>query len=143
MFLEKNIHYIIAGLMTGLVCFLGIEPNRFLNFKDILASSINVSAITAGFLATAMSLLITLTNETVIQRLRDFGLYIHLINYLKSAIGWTFFIAIVSAACLFIDGNGNTKYIFFLIWIFFCVAGAVSVIRVVNILSKILDKMSG
>lgn len=141
MFLEKRAQYFVSLIAVALVFFLKIQAADFENYKDILASCINISAITAGFLATAMSLLVSLTNDDVIGRLKKFGLYTLLVGYLKSAIGWTFIISLISAAGLFFNKGSNTD-VFFYIWIFVCFTGIFSVVRVVRILSKILDKMS-
>ncbi|MGP0583721.1 hypothetical protein [Paenibacillus timonensis] len=140
--LEKLGQYIIGLLAVVVVYFSGYKSSDFENFKEILSSAVNVSAISAGFLATAMSLLISLTNDSIIERLKKFGLYKKLINFLKSSIAWTFLIALISSAGLFFNRGNTNSDLFFYIWIFVCVVGFVSVVRVVRILSKILDKMS-
>lgn len=142
LFLEKTAHYFIGTIIVALVIFLKISSDDFENFKDILSSSINISAITAGFLATAMSLLITLTNDDVIQRLKKFNLYSDLIAYLKSAIAWTFLVALISSSGLFLNRGHTFSDLFFYVWTFFCIVGIVAVIRVIRLLSKILDHMS-
>ncbi|ALS27212.1 hypothetical protein IJ21_18110 [Paenibacillus sp. 32O-W] len=142
LFMEKTAHYFVGVLAVALAFFLQISASDFENFKDILASAINISAITAGFLATAMSLLITLTNDSVIQRIKSFKLYNGLVQYLKSAIAWTFMVALISAAGLFLNKEHSYTEGFFYLWIFFCVVGFVSVYRIIRLLSKILDKMS-
>jgi len=139
-FTEKYIHY-FSGLVTLLAVVIArVNPNDF-DIKELLSSAINVSAITCGFLATAMSLLITLSNEEIIQRIKKFGLYELLVDYLKSGLGWSLWVAILSASGLLFNGNPSIMCYFVVIWLSTCVVCFVSVVRVMLILSKILDKM--
>lgn len=141
LFFERTGQCIIGLFITLIAVMFKFKSSDFENFKDILSSAINLSAITLGFLATSMSMLISLTNDDIIARLKKYNLYGLLIKYLKSSIYWSLSIAVISSIGLFFNkGNAFSNYYFYC-WIFLCSVGILSIIRVIRILMKILDKM--
>ncbi|HWR36002.1 MAG TPA: hypothetical protein VN622_09060 [Clostridia bacterium] len=97
-------HYPIgAGLPLGLATgYLGC---RFLGLttaeaKDIFASMLNVSAIVAGFLGTAISILLAFKDKPVLMDLRELGIHQNVFDYLLFAVRWSFALAVISTCSI-------------------------------------------
>jgi hypothetical protein len=96
---------LICGLPIG--ALVGYAVFRYVvasndEVKDLFTVVLNVSAIVAGFLGTALSVLLTIENRPVIKDLKDAGCYFPLLSYLLSAIKWSFLLVLLSTCGLLI-----------------------------------------
>jgi hypothetical protein len=123
---EKNWPYAF-GLLALALCILAITRGYKLpdKFRDIFPATLNISAITIGFLATAKSIMFSLGDTRRVRTLRANGQMGLLIDYLLSAIRWGFVLSIVSAICLVIDLTGTYAQACLAVWtVALAIAGA-------------------
>lgn len=110
------------------------------SLKDVLSASITFNSITIGFLATSMSILVTVENTRIIKQLKEAKVYSKLINYFTAAIEASFVSVVLSLTGLFIDLKHIEKIytLAFLIWIFFLIYSGLTCYRVIILFAKIL-----
>lgn len=108
--------------------------------KDLLQAVLNVSAIAIGFLATAKSILVSLEGKEAIDRVKEFGNYDTLLEYMASAINVSFVVAIVSAFGLLCDFSEPRPWHLPLAvtWVFFAVMGTLSCHRIIGLFGRLL-----
>src|SRR4051794_26652985 len=82
---------VLAGTIGGLF-YLRVETPS--TFGDLLGAVINVSAIGAGFLATAKSILFSIQNSQVVLRLKSGGQYEVFVGYFMTAINASLAVAL-------------------------------------------------
>jgi len=71
-------------------------------FRDLLQATVNLRAITIGFLATSKSILFTIGQKDIIVALKQTDKWILLIDYMMCAIYASFLLALVSGCLLLI-----------------------------------------
>jgi hypothetical protein len=101
--LETHYPWLCALLLGGLYfAFFRGHPIPE-SYKDVLAAMVNISAIAAGFLTTSKSILFSIDTTRSVGQLKDAKLYNRLLDYLFSAIIWSFIVAAASTVLLLID----------------------------------------
>jgi len=128
-----------AGLGAGLC--LAAPPKDAL-ISTLSGHGINVAAIAVGFLATALSILVSIERARVTQVLRDAKYYPIVLGYLVKPIRLWFGVALASAALLVTWDHVPTSYhrTTFAAWIFLVTWAATATYRVAAILAKILQR---
>ncbi|PSB32852.1 hypothetical protein [Chlorogloea sp. CCALA 695] len=76
------------------------SPN---SFDGLFSAATTLSGIMIGFLATAMSILLTIIKSYVVQQVINAKVYDKLINYFIDAIQWLFVLLFLSFIGLFVD----------------------------------------
>jgi hypothetical protein len=107
---------------------------------DLLGATISVGAIAVGFLATAKSMLLSISKSRVVRELKNAGHFKRLTGYFMTAIRWSFLLAALSALGLLFDLDGNKQphpWLFGL-WVFTLVAASACCYRVINLFAMIL-----
>lgn len=132
-YFERSYPYTL-GLIAGAVwCWAEITlPSE----RDILGSTLTISAILTGFLATSKALLMSIGSETM-KQIKTSGYSSNLISYFGEATAFCFITCLISLLGYFIDIQ--TKW-FGVLWI---ISGVVSVfcfVRITYITLKILSK---
>jgi hypothetical protein len=111
-------------------------------FKDLVGAVVNVSAISVGFLATAKSLLLSLSDRSIISRLKQTGHFNTLVGYFLAAVNIWLLLALVSSALLYLYSAdkppSNWYRILVSFWAGLLMAGVLSYMRAIGLLSKIL-----
>jgi hypothetical protein len=132
-----------CGLATGLGVGLFIEAQP----KDTLISNltghgINVAAIAVGFLATALSILVSIERSRVTQVLRGAEYYPIVVDYLVAPIRLWFGVALFSAVLLVAWDHLPSMYKrdSFATWVFLVTWSATATYRIAAILAKILKR---
>ncbi len=151
--------YPITGGVIATCLYYSISKNSALPnlIKDIFSAGATLSSIATGFLATAISIILTITNSDIVKLLKSMRVYVKLINYFMEAIRWSFLVVIFSLIGLFIDFSTNQSWhlflfnsfnlkihwqlLFFNIWIFFLITSLLCTYRVVNIFAIILKSL--
>jgi hypothetical protein len=110
---------------------------------NLLLAIVSIAAIAVGFLATAKSILISIDDKLIIQRLKRVGYYKILIGYLLSAVWWSLGLSVFSALCLLIDwkdaaGAWWNRPVLAL-WVCVLVTSLLACARVIYIFGKILS----
>ena len=135
---------LVIGLSTSLVWyfwFAGALPDKL---DELLAATLNLSAIAAGFLSTAVGILLSIYDRPIVRRLREMGDYEQLVMYLTRAIYSTVAAAMVSVAGVLSGPKASWPWpewvgamgLFVLVW-----AGG-ACLRVVALLLRLLQEMS-
>ncbi|WP_058301705.1 hypothetical protein [Gorillibacterium timonense] len=138
--LEKTLPYLIGAIPPILVIYYGIYPSYFVNFKDIMNSTISMGSIAVGFLAAAITLLPSLNQNPFVIALKQIGAYEKLMSYLISAIIFLFLISLLSIFGLLIDTsfNKDVGHIFLIGWSFVFSVAILTTIRVIFSFLKFL-----
>lgn len=127
---EKLYPYIIATIATYLWYELGISlPSS----DSILSSTLTVSGIFVGFLATSKAILLSM-DSSIIQDLKNSGYINDLVSYIGQAIWLNLAFCVLTVVGYFID---QTCISYSLSWIALVTCSLVSFIRVTDIMLKI------
>jgi hypothetical protein len=105
---------------------------------------VSVGGISLGFLMTAKSILISVDDRPIVQRIKEAKLYKRIIGYMKSAIFWSFALTILSAIALVFDFKNHATWDRAhvwgtALWLAVATAAVLSYIRVSRIWYTILD----
>ena len=111
--------------------------------KELLAALLSGAAVGAGFLTTAMSIILPMGATRVGRRLKKRGKLPYLIGYLRAAIYGCLLLVVASVAGFFqiAPGAGLTGF-WGLLLVLACAYCAASMVRVVEILIKVLAQMA-
>lgn len=106
-------HPLGLGIVVS-ATYLLIPATRQYVFPDtlpnLLAAVITVAGVAIGFLATSKSILVSIDDKPIIQRIRDGGLYPRIVGYIKAATFWSFLLTIASVLALLVDYRGLTAW---------------------------------
>jgi hypothetical protein len=135
---------LVVGIASGAI-YLTAPALRNHQLPDtltgLLSAMVSVAGIAVGFLATAKSILVSIDDKEIIRKLKKVGYYKRIIGYLRSAIRWSFALAVLSAAGMLIDLKGNWepwKAVCFAIWLGVTVTAALSYYRVIGLFYDVL-----
>lgn len=106
--------------------------------RDLFPATLNISAITIGFMATAKSIMFSVGDTRRIRLLKQHGSYYHLVDSLVSAINWSFLLALASAACLLVDLKWHYSWTFIGGWLFCAIVAGVWFYQVIHAFASIL-----
>lgn len=112
--------------------------------KDLFSSTLNIYAISAGFLATSKSVLFSISNSKPIKWLKSGGEYSTVIDYLFHAILWCMAAAVLSAVNIFLIDPEKPKsmdHLYFGIWLTACLIALFASYRIIRLLTKVLRKI--
>lgn len=136
----------LFSLITGIsVVIFKWDISDVENFTSILNSAVTVSSIVIAFLATMLSILITLTNADVMKRINKGDAEGLLVSYIKSTIIAGLLLAVYSMILyIFLDLSGLVSRIllaFFVALLGFFILSSYRIIHIVsNILGEILKE---
>ncbi len=119
---------------------------RWLNFttqeaKELFAIILNVSAIAAGFLGTAASILLTMGTTPVIKDLKQSGTLLLLYKYVVSAIWHQFWLVLFSVTLLLLYPKLKSPRVLTALavtWGASTVLAALSSIRIIQLFGNII-----
>lgn len=109
--------------------------------KELFAIIVNVSAIAAGFLGTAASILLTMGSTPVIKDLRQSGALVLLYKYVIAAIWHQFWLVLLSVTLLLLYPKLHNPRIVMalaIVWGVSTVLAALSSIRIVQLFGRII-----
>ena len=99
--------YPLAGGFVVSCVYLSVPQLRQYVFPAtlpvLLSAVVTIGGVAVGFLATIKSILLTIDDKPIMGRIKDGGLYIQIVDYLRAAFFWSFALTILSAFALFID----------------------------------------
>jgi len=138
--LERTYPLILSALAVITSVWFKFSLLDLKNYKDIMSSSISLGSIAVGFLAAAITLMPSLSNNELVKNLKRLGAYQKLLRYIIVAIIGLFAISILSISGLFINNEAHVllKDIFGNIWIFVFVFAILSIVRVIHLFLKFL-----
>lgn len=138
--LEKT-YPLIGGFLGVILAFISkFNLLEIESYKEIMSSSISLGSIAVGFLAAAITLLPSLSNNELVKNLKRLGAYQKLLLYIIKAIIGLFIISILSIVGLFITNIsiGIVRDLFGYTWIFIFIVAILSIIRVIHLFLKFL-----
>ena len=106
--------------------------------KELFPSTLNISAIMIGFLATAKSIMFSLGDNQRVRALRSSGQFGLLITYLLWTTLWSFCVAITSALNVVLYPNKTHSAWLVTAWVFSITAASVWFYKVVRMLARLL-----
>ena len=111
--------------------------------KDLFAIILNVSAIAAGFLGTAASILLTMGSTPVIKDLKQSGTLVLLYKYVVSAIWHQFWLVLFSVTLLLLYPKlhgPRVLTVLALAWGVSATLASLSSIRIIHLFGKIITE---
>lgn len=127
-----------------------IKPAREYVLPDtmpnLLSAILTVAGVAIGFLATVKSILISIDERPIVQRMKEAGIYRRVIGYLRAAITWSFILTFISAAALLLSYKEITTWttsrqVLTAIWLAVAAGALLSYYRIARIWRTILDRM--
>jgi hypothetical protein len=109
--------------------------------KDLFASVLNISAIAAGFLGTAASILLTMGATPVIKDLKQSGTLVLLYKYVLSAIWHQLWLVVFSVSLLVLFPKIQSPRILIalaVVWGSSSILAALSSVRIIHLFGKII-----
>jgi hypothetical protein len=109
--------------------------------KDLFAAILNVSAIAAGFLGTAASVLLGMNSVKVMKDLKQSGALVLLNSYIISAIRHQFWLVLFSVSLLLLYPKIHRPHLLMILavtWGVSAVLAALSSFRIVQLFGKII-----
>lgn len=99
-----------------------------------MSSAISLGSIAVGFLAAAITLMPSMSNNELVKNLKRMGSYKKLLKYIITAIFGLFAVSLLSIIALFINVKPVSVYdtIFYHIWIFTFVFSILATYRVIR-----------
>lgn len=131
LFIEK-ISPFLLGFLAGLAAYL--VDIQFPDGDAILSSTLTVSGIFVGFMATSKAILMSMSSP-IIESLKSSGYMADLINYIGSAIWINLLFCGVSVLGFFLAGQIQPWYP--VLWVAVSVGALVAFIRVTDIMMKV------
>lgn len=131
---------VLSVVVTAMALFWDISLKDFLNYKEIMSSAISLGSIAVGFLAAAITLMPSLSNNELVKNLKSMGAYKKLLKYIISAIISLFCLSLISLLGLFINNNYEHFLVtyFQYLWVFILVLSIMTTIRVISLFLKFL-----
>lgn len=117
--LESKFPYIISIIMVWTAILINVNIFKINNFKDILNTIINLSAIMISFLVAMISIFSISIHTEIIKRIIKVGAIRLLFNYISSSVYYAFLTVLMSILFFaFIDNSEGIYWYYFLFWIF-------------------------
>jgi len=142
--------YPFVGGLVAAGIYLAVPRFRTYVFPEalptLLSAVVTIGGVAVGFLATIKSILLTIDDKPIIHRVKNAGLYVPILDYLRAAFFWSFALTVVSAAALFTDYKGLTFWGRWYaagtaVWLFVAVAAILSYYRASAIWYTILKNL--
>lgn len=132
--------YIFAVLVTIPFHLFKWDLTDVKNISSILSSGVTIGSIVIAFLATIVSILITISNTEVMKRINKNDADGDLISYIEVTIVSGFILAIYSTVLnVFVGLSGFTSRILLMLFVGLIVFFILSAYRIIHIFSKILS----
>lgn len=103
--------------------------------NDLLATTSTVASVLVGFLATAKTIVLSISSTAVYQQLKHAGVMAHLFEYLASAIYAGIVVLVVCVIGFFVE-TGSTVYGG--AWVLAAVTALALYVRITSLLFKLL-----
>ena len=101
---------------------------------DVIGSSLTMAAIFVGFMATSLSILMSIKETPVALKLREHGSWRQLVGYLREAIFWTLLWLVSSFLLDFFKPS-----LLLTVWCVLATLALMCFLRVVYLLSKLIQ----
>lgn len=140
---------VLLGIIAAAI-YLSVPQARNYRMPEslaaLMAAVVSIGGISVGFLATAKSILVTIDDKAIIQKLKKAGYYKRIVKYLLAGIKWSFLLTLWSAAALLVDLKGTMAWTWlhaagFAVWVFLAVTATLSYYRIINIFYAILNTL--
>jgi hypothetical protein len=127
-----------AGCAAGIVSLFNLSGTD--GFRDLLQASVNLGAITVGFLATSKAILFAIGQKETVLALQSGNKWSMLIDYLMHAIYSSFLLAILSGLLLLVPFKCPAAWHHWIacLWVFSLVLSFLTSFRIIRFVSQIL-----
>lgn len=133
---------IFATLIIIPVLIYKWDLSNVKNISSILSSGVTIGAIVIAFLATMISILISISNVEVMKRINRNDAEGDLIIYIEVTIISGFLLAVYSLVLnAFIGTSGTSSHVLFTIFVWILTFFIFSSYRIIHIFSRILNQV--
>jgi hypothetical protein len=140
--IEQAYPYVLALVSApGWICLFHWLNLSTQEAKDLFLAILNVSAIAAGFLGTAASVLLAMDSVAVMKDLKQSGALVLLNRYIISAIRHQFWLVLFSVSLLLLYPKIYSPHILMALavaWGISAVLAASSSFRIIHLFGKII-----
>ncbi|MFU2018918.1 hypothetical protein ACM6Q7_28615 [Peribacillus butanolivorans] len=145
---KRNIEFLYPlslGIISGIIIsLLDFNLTSIKNILPILSSTVSITSIIIGFLATMVSVLISLTNTKVMERIRNAEANETLSWYIKEAIIIGLIFAVYSLILHMFDGYkgkvSNLLLAFYVLFLTYFISATYRIFHIIlNILTSVLN----
>ncbi len=131
----------VVSIIAAVTAYVWAESDPLPStLGNLLNATVGVSAIAVGFLATAKSILLSMSDKWVVKQLKKVGYYQRLMGYFMTAIRWSFVLAIFSALGLLLDfqKDPQPRPFLFALWILALAGTGACSYRVIHFFARIV-----
>ncbi|WP_339234638.1 hypothetical protein MKX40_17975 [Paenibacillus sp. FSL R5-0517] len=137
--LEISYPFIFSIIIGAVSFFLKLEINQISKFDMILSSSVTLSSIIIAFVATMISILISISNSSVMKRINKNNGESDLITYINmTVISGLLLVTYSLVLNVFIESSGYTSRILLSLFVTLLVFFLLSTYRIIRIVTVIL-----
>jgi hypothetical protein len=130
---------LVIGLILWVI-FPGWQHSFIAGAAKLFPSALNVGAISTGFLATSLSILLSISGSRVFRKLREAHHDARLINFFSRALAVSFMWSLMSAwmTALNFQAGGAWRRVAFLAWCFLSMCSVLCYYRASRMLTAVL-----
>jgi hypothetical protein len=141
---EESWPYVISLVAPLAYAILGHKNSFSPNLKDALIAVAGLAGILAAFFLTSASILVTLQDSWFKKRAVESGVYLALVGYLLTAMGWSLATAVITIAGILFDATWHLWwYRYALIgWVYLISTTLCVSIRVLRIFGALMKYMA-
>jgi hypothetical protein len=133
---------LLGGVIAAAVSwhYFPVFPVPADSAPSLFSAIVSLSAISVGFLATAKAILFSIDQTLIVRQLQANVHYSRLVDFLLSAIHWSFALAIFSAGCFTVDLKNSVSWhrYYLTVWVFVLAAASLATYRVIHIFGALL-----
>jgi hypothetical protein len=130
----------LCGVASAAACFVWAPQKLPNGFSALLSSTIDVCAITVGFMGTIWTILLSIEERPIMQRLKEAKRRSDLITFFASAVKWTFALGVWCAFSMLVmyDLSRLEYRVSLALGAFILTTAAFSCFRVIRIFGAIM-----
>lgn len=144
----ERFHPLLLSIIFVILSFFyvrNLDQSSLAILKDVLSATINFSAISVGFIATALTIFYALAEKQIVQGLQQIrradgrSVYAHILQYMVNSITVSLILTFYCISAIAFTGT-TTLYLqlMTLVFIFLLVYSMLTLHRVIRILANLL-----
>jgi len=142
---EESWPYVVGCVAAAAYAIFGHRFPLSSGLRDVFSATANIAGIFAAFLLTSSSILVTLRDSWFKRRAIESGVYVTLIGYMLTAMGWSIATAVATIAALVFDATWHLWWYQYALvgWVFLIATTlgvSVRVLRIFTVLMKYIAR---
>lgn len=132
-----------VAILVGIVVYiLKVDITDVNNFSSIISSAVTISSIVIAFIATMISILISISNSAVMKRINNNSAEGMLISYIKTTVVSGLLLAMYSLVLnMYLDMEGIFSRLMLIIFVVMLVYFVLCTYRIISIVTGVLTQV--